>query len=156
MLLSLVHGSKWHYCRNRDDGTTSIRTLTCTHLHTPLPQAKAVASYLDSASVHLPDARLFNESGRGYPDLSALAGQQNGYCVAYKGEYLKVGGEAAKKEGGGEGGRRRGLVKAQGSLWCTLFTSVSPSSLSFSFSSPSAPSSLSFSSSPFSSSIVFT
>ena len=43
------------------------------------------------SSVHLPDARLFNASGRAYPDVSALAGQQNGYCVAYKGEYLKVG-----------------------------------------------------------------
>ncbi len=33
----------------------------------------------------LPSASLFNSTGRGYPDVSALGGQVNPYCVAIKG-----------------------------------------------------------------------
>jgi hypothetical protein len=48
-----------------------------------------VAAYLASG-VALPAAARFNATGRAYPDVAALAGQGNGYCVAYKGEFLKV------------------------------------------------------------------
>jgi len=57
-------------------------------------QATAVAAYLASG-VALPDAGQFNASGRAYPDVSALAGVANGYCVAAKGQFLKVGGTSA-------------------------------------------------------------
>lgn len=57
-------------------------------------QASAVAGYLDSG-VDLPDASYFNSSGRAYPDVAALAGQQNGYCVAAKGKFMTVGGTSA-------------------------------------------------------------
>ena len=43
----------------------------------------------------LPDADQYNATGRAYPDVSALAGVANGYCVAYKGTYGKVGGTSA-------------------------------------------------------------
>jgi tripeptidyl-peptidase-1 len=45
--------------------------------------------------VALPDASQYNSSGRAYPDVAALAGQANGYCVAAKGNFLKVGGTSA-------------------------------------------------------------
>lgn len=52
-------------------------------------QADAVATYF-SSGVDLPDASYYNASGRGYPDVAALAGNQNGYCVAAKGKFMKV------------------------------------------------------------------
>jgi len=57
-------------------------------------QADAVQGYFDSG-VDLPDSKYYNASGRGYPDVAALAGQQNGYCVAARGSYLEVGGTSA-------------------------------------------------------------
>lgn len=50
-------------------------------------QADAVSSYLTKAAAQgvLPDASLFNSSGRAYPDVAALGGQVNPYCVAYSG-----------------------------------------------------------------------
>jgi len=62
----------------------------------PIPdyQASYVANYLKSG-VALPDAYQFNASGRAYPDVSALAGVANGYCVAAKGKFEKVGGTSA-------------------------------------------------------------
>jgi tripeptidyl-peptidase-1 len=57
-------------------------------------QASAVASYLASG-VDLPDDGQYNATGRAYPDVSALAGTANGYCVAAKGRYEKVGGTSA-------------------------------------------------------------
>jgi tripeptidyl-peptidase-1 len=57
-------------------------------------QKDAVASYF-SSGVALPPAEDYNATGRGYPDVSALAGQANGYCVAARGNYLKVGGTSA-------------------------------------------------------------
>ena len=61
---------------------------------TPDYQASAVKAYLGSG-VALPDANQYNASGRAYPDVAALAGQANGYCVAAKGNFLKVGGTSA-------------------------------------------------------------
>jgi len=57
-------------------------------------QASDVAGYF-SSGVDLPDSAYYNATGRGYPDVAALAGQQNGYCVAAKGKFLKVGGTSA-------------------------------------------------------------
>ena len=47
----------------------------------PAYQQAAVASYLAS-NTSMPDASLFNSSGRAYPDVSALGGEQNPYCVS--------------------------------------------------------------------------
>jgi tripeptidyl-peptidase-1 len=62
----------------------------------PMPayQASAVAGYLKSG-VQLPLSSQYNATSRAYPDVSALAGVANGYCVAYKGTYGKVGGTSA-------------------------------------------------------------
>jgi tripeptidyl-peptidase-1 len=57
-------------------------------------QADAVAGYF-SSGVELPDKNLYNSTGRGYPDVAALAGTSNGYCVAASGRFLKVGGTSA-------------------------------------------------------------
>ena len=57
-------------------------------------QLDAVKSYF-SSGVDLPPSSDYNATGRGYPDVAALAGQANGYCVAARGNYLKVGGASA-------------------------------------------------------------
>jgi tripeptidyl-peptidase-1 len=53
----------------------------------PSWQADNVASYLKTAGAAgvLPRSSLYNANGRGYPDVSALGGQTNPYCVAYRG-----------------------------------------------------------------------
>jgi tripeptidyl-peptidase-1 len=53
----------------------------------PSWQADAVNTYLTNAAAQgvLPDASLFNAAGRGYPDVSALGGQTNPYCISYSG-----------------------------------------------------------------------
>jgi len=53
----------------------------------PSWQTDVVAAYLSAAAASgvLPDSSLFNATGRGYPDVSALGGQVNPYCVAYSG-----------------------------------------------------------------------
>jgi tripeptidyl-peptidase-1 len=60
----------------------------------PSFQADQVAAYLTSG-VSLPESYQYNATGRAYPDVSALAGVANGYCVAAKGQFLKVGGTSA-------------------------------------------------------------
>ena len=50
----------------------------------PAWQSDHVAQYFKSAK-SLPDARLFNATGRGYPDLAALGGQTNPYCISFYG-----------------------------------------------------------------------
>lgn len=50
---------------------------------TPDWQKAMVAKYLQSSG--LPSASKFNATGRGYPDVAALGGQQNPYCVATQG-----------------------------------------------------------------------
>lgn len=61
---------------------------------TPAYQQAAVEAYLNSG-ITLPNPNQYNVTGRAYPDVSALAGTANGYCVAYKGTYGKVGGTSA-------------------------------------------------------------
>lgn len=52
----------------------------------PSWQASAVSGYFTAATKAgvLPSASLYNAKGRGYPDLAALGGQTNSYCVSYK------------------------------------------------------------------------
>lgn len=50
----------------------------------PSWQADAVNGYLDSCST-LPDSKYYNAAGRGYPDMAALGGEVNPYCVAVRG-----------------------------------------------------------------------
>jgi len=61
----------------------------------PSWQADAVAQYQSQRG--LPPSALWNSTGRGYPDVSALAGTQNGYCVSYNGDgsFAAVGGTSA-------------------------------------------------------------
>jgi tripeptidyl-peptidase-1 len=61
----------------------------------PSYQATAVASYLNNPDADLPDPAYYNQKGRGYPDISALAGVQNPYCVATGGRFGGVGGTSA-------------------------------------------------------------
>jgi len=66
----------------------------------PIPafQTNVVADYLATASAAgvLPKASLFNANGRAYPDISALGGQTNPYCVAYSaGSFGGVAGTSA-------------------------------------------------------------
>ena len=58
----------------------------------PSYQADAVATYKSTAD--LPDAKYYNDTGRGYPDISALGGQVNPYCIAYGGKGAKFSGVA--------------------------------------------------------------
>jgi len=61
----------------------------------PSYQADAVAGYLSDPDADLPDSKYYNSKGRGYPDIAALAGTQNPYCVATGGRFGGVGGTSA-------------------------------------------------------------
>lgn len=63
--------------------------------HIPQYQASAVAAYLSNPDAELPHAKYYNAHGRGYPDVSALAGMQNPYCVASFLKFEAVGGTSA-------------------------------------------------------------
>merc|ERR1711862_517449 len=54
------------------------------HFPAPAYQKAAVEKYLSDAKASgvLPTASNWNATGRGYPDVSALGGQQNPYCVS--------------------------------------------------------------------------
>eukprot|EP01006_Ploeotia_vitrea_P054045 TRINITY_DN67842_c2_g1_i1.p1 TRINITY_DN67842_c2_g1~~TRINITY_DN67842_c2_g1_i1.p1 ORF type:complete len:566 (+),score=50.61 TRINITY_DN67842_c2_g1_i1:19-1716(+) len=54
---------------------------------TPDWQKDVVDAYFKNANDAgvLPDANLFNSQGRGYPDVSALGGQTNPYCISTSG-----------------------------------------------------------------------
>ena len=61
-------------------------------------QVTAVNKYIQSkggGAADFPAARYFNASGRGYPDIAALAGVQNPYCVIAGGAATGVGGTSA-------------------------------------------------------------
>ena len=55
------------------------------HFAQPAYQAAAVEAYLSSAKAMLPTDGGWNATGRGFPDVSALGGEQNQYCI-YAGE----------------------------------------------------------------------
>jgi len=60
----------------------------------PSWQADAVDAFLESDD--LPASRYYNATGRGYPDVAALAGTQNAYFISYKdGKFTGVGGTSA-------------------------------------------------------------
>eukprot|EP00349_Pseudokeronopsis_sp_Brazil_P002941 CAMPEP_0202970916 /NCGR_PEP_ID=MMETSP1396-20130829/21755_1 /ASSEMBLY_ACC=CAM_ASM_000872 /TAXON_ID= /ORGANISM="Pseudokeronopsis sp., Strain Brazil" /LENGTH=535 /DNA_ID=CAMNT_0049699783 /DNA_START=129 /DNA_END=1736 /DNA_ORIENTATION=+ len=64
----------------------------------PSYQASYVQSYLTNAAAQgvLPDSKYFNSSGRAYPDVAALGGQTNPYCVSYRsGKFGGVAGTSA-------------------------------------------------------------
>jgi len=63
----------------------------------PIPsyQSAAVAAF-KANSTSLPSSSYYNNSGRGYPDVSALAGQVNPYLISYKGgSFTAVAGTSA-------------------------------------------------------------
>ena len=53
----------------------------------PSWQAEAVSTFFKQANRagNLPNSALYNATGRGYPDISALGGQLNPYCISTKG-----------------------------------------------------------------------
>merc|ERR1712003_30884 len=63
----------------------------------PIPewQKAAVAAYKASPDANLPPANLWNNTGRGYPDIAALGGEVNPYCVAAGGRFGGVAGTSA-------------------------------------------------------------
>jgi tripeptidyl-peptidase-1 len=61
----------------------------------PTYQKAAVAAYLADKSANFPPQKLWNATGRGYPDLAALGGQKNPYCVATSGRFGGVAGTSA-------------------------------------------------------------
>merc|ERR1711966_569080 len=58
-------------------------------------QKEAVAAYKASPDADLPPAKLWNNTGRGYPDVAALGGLVNPYCVATSGMFQGVAGTSA-------------------------------------------------------------
>ncbi|CAE8703727.1 unnamed protein product [Polarella glacialis] len=61
----------------------------------PEYQKAAVAAYKASPDANLPPQRLWNNTGRGYPDVAALGGTKTPYCVAVQGEFAGVAGTSA-------------------------------------------------------------
>ena len=51
------------------------------HFGPPAYQSAAVRAYLTSTNHSLPDQSKWNASGRGFPDVAALGGGQNQYCI---------------------------------------------------------------------------
>jgi len=58
-------------------------------------QKDMVAAYKARSDASLPDASLWNNTGRGYPDIAALGGQKAPYCVATGGRFEGVAGTSA-------------------------------------------------------------
>jgi len=63
----------------------------------PIPdyQAKLVAAYKAAPDAKLPKASMWNNTGRGYPDIAALGGQKTPYCVVTMGKAEGVAGTSA-------------------------------------------------------------
>jgi len=61
----------------------------------PSFQADVVNAYLANPASNLPAASNFNATGRAYPDVSALGGQTNPYCVSNGGSLTGVWGTSA-------------------------------------------------------------
>merc|ERR1712187_385803 len=58
-------------------------------------QKDVVAAYLADKDANFPPQNLWNATGRGYPDVAALGGQKNSYCVATSGSFAGVAGTSA-------------------------------------------------------------
>jgi len=61
----------------------------------PSYQTSFVAAYKASPDAALPPQKMWNNTGRGYPDIAALGGQKNSYCVATGGRFGGVAGTSA-------------------------------------------------------------
>jgi len=61
----------------------------------PSYQKEAVAAYLADKTANFPPQNLWNNTGRAYPDLAALGGQKNPYCIASGGRFAGVAGTSA-------------------------------------------------------------
>ena len=61
----------------------------------PSFQADVVNAYLTNPASNLPAASNFNATGRAYPDVAALGGQTNPYCVSNGGSLTGVWGTSA-------------------------------------------------------------
>ena len=60
-------------------------------------QAAAVAAYKANPAANLPDQSklIWNNTGRGYPDIAALGGTKTPYCIATGGRFTGVAGTSA-------------------------------------------------------------
>ena len=58
-------------------------------------QAAAVSAYKSANKANLPPQRMWNNTGRGYPDVAALGGQTNPYCIVSSGMTSGVAGTSA-------------------------------------------------------------
>ena len=60
-------------------------------------QAAAVAAYKANPAANLPDQSklVWNNTGRGYPDIAALGGTKTPYCIATGGRFTGVAGTSA-------------------------------------------------------------
>ena len=65
------------------------------HFSPPPYQQAAVATYLASNATKLPDPSKYNASGRGFPDVAALGGAQNKYCIYSQGKNKEAYGTSA-------------------------------------------------------------
>eukprot|EP00750_Incisomonas_marina_P018947 INCI3180.1.p1 GENE.INCI3180.1~~INCI3180.1.p1 ORF type:complete len:579 (-),score=115.44 INCI3180.1:537-2273(-) len=65
------------------------------HFDIPTWQADAVSKYKADPSANLPPQQMWNNTGRGYPDVAALGGQENPYCVLVNGVTEGVAGTSA-------------------------------------------------------------
>jgi tripeptidyl-peptidase-1 len=61
----------------------------------PEYQKDAVAAYLANPDADLPNKEWWTSTGRAYPDIAALAGQVNPYCVCSRGLFEGVAGTSA-------------------------------------------------------------
>ena len=61
----------------------------------PAYQTAAVAAYKSNAGAKLPPSSLWNNTGRGYPDVAALAGEQNPYCIGAGSLMMGIAGTSA-------------------------------------------------------------
>jgi len=61
----------------------------------PSYQQHAVAAYKSSPDAKLPNQAWWNNTGRGYPDVSALGGTKTPYCVVSSGRFGGVAGTSA-------------------------------------------------------------
>ena len=79
----------------------AIQTFLCIiggfsdHFDIPSWQADAVSKYKSNPDADLPPARFWNNTGRGYPDVSALGGTHTPYCVLTGGRAEGVAGTSA-------------------------------------------------------------
>jgi tripeptidyl-peptidase-1 len=65
------------------------------HFDIPDWQADLVAAYKADPEASLPPQHMWNNTGRGYPDVAALGGEVNPYCVVVDGITQGVAGTSA-------------------------------------------------------------